>query len=91
MFVLYGESLHVMKYTATYENDFTAMTILAVVPALRLRQHIVPVLCPKWSEGGARKVLGWPKRWKLARSPVGLQLQKAEVGPTSGPTWWLSH
>jgi hypothetical protein len=23
--------------------------------------------------------------------PVGIQLQKAEVGPTSGPTWRLSH
>ena len=23
--------------------------------------------------------------------PVGLQRQKAEVGPTSGPTWHLSH
>ena len=23
--------------------------------------------------------------------PAGIQLQKAEVGPTSGPTWWLSH
>jgi hypothetical protein len=25
------------------------------------------------------------------RIPVGMQLQKAEVGPTSGPTWRLSH
>ena len=23
--------------------------------------------------------------------PVGIQLQKDEVGPTSGPTWCLSH
>ena len=23
--------------------------------------------------------------------PVGIQLEKAEVGPTSGPTWRLSH
>ena len=23
--------------------------------------------------------------------PVGIQLRKAEVGPTSGPTWRLSH
>jgi hypothetical protein len=23
--------------------------------------------------------------------PVGIQVQKAEVGPTSGPTWRLSH
>jgi hypothetical protein len=23
--------------------------------------------------------------------PVGIQLEKVEVGPTSGPTWRLSH
>jgi hypothetical protein len=23
--------------------------------------------------------------------PVGIQLEKAQVGPTSGPTWRLSH
>ena len=39
----------------------------------------------------ARKALGWPKRWKLAHAFIWEQLEKAEVGPTSGPTWRRSH
>jgi hypothetical protein len=46
----------------------------------------------------ASKVLGWPRRCKLAQkmqvgpcSPVRIQLERAAVGPTSGPTWRLSH
>jgi hypothetical protein len=35
---------------------------------------------------------GWPKRCKLAHESLWeIQLEKAEVGPTSGPTWYLSH
>jgi hypothetical protein len=37
-------------------------------------------------------VLGWPKKMQVGPCiPVGMQLQKAEVGPTSGPTLRLSH
>jgi hypothetical protein len=39
-----------------------------------------------------RKVLGWPRRCKLARAFLwGYNDKKAEVGPTSGPPWRLSH
>jgi hypothetical protein len=40
----------------------------------------------------AGRVFGWPKNTQVGpRIPVGLQLEKAEVGPTPGPTWHLSH
>ena len=42
----------------------------------------------------ARRVSGRPKGCKLAHtllSTVGAQLEKAEVGPTSGPAWRLIH
>ena len=41
------------------------------------RQHAREPVAP-----GARKVLGWPERCKLAHTlnPVGIQLQKAEIG-----------
>jgi hypothetical protein len=40
----------------------------------------------------ARKVSGWPKKMTVGPCiPVGMQLKKAAVGPTSGPTWRLSH
>ena len=45
------------------------------------------------SERG-RMVLGWPKKMHGGPCiPVGIQLnlETAEVGPTSGPTWRLSH
>ena len=41
----------------------------------------------------AKNVLGWPERWQVdpCIPAVGIQLQKAEVGPTSGPTSRVSH
>jgi hypothetical protein len=37
-------------------------------------------------------VLGWPKRCKLAHAFLSEYSYKGfEVGPTSGPTWRLSH
>ena len=43
----------------------------------------------KWVFGWP--VVHWPTMRVGPRTPVGVQLEKAEVGPTSGPTRWLSH
>jgi hypothetical protein len=41
---------------------------------------------------GARKVLGWLKKMQVGPCiPAGIQLGKAAVGPTAGPTGRLSH
>ena len=37
-------------------------------------------------------MLGWPKNMQVGPFiPARIQLQKAGGGPTSGPTWRLSH
>ena len=57
---------------------------------LRLRQQRQRALAARAT--GASKVLGWPKKMQVGPCiPVGTQLSKAEVGPTSGPAWRLSH
>jgi hypothetical protein len=39
-----------------------------------------------------KRISGWPNRCELARCiPVGIQREKAGFGPSSGPTWRLSH
>ena len=46
---------------------------------------------PAPCSSGAKGVRSAQKMQVGPHIPVGIQLQKAEVGPASGPTWLLSH
>jgi hypothetical protein len=71
-------------------------TMLKSAPSSETRVTMEPpprsIWTPEKCLAPERKVSGWPRRCKLVHAiPVGIQLQKAGVGPTSGPTWRPSH
>jgi hypothetical protein len=73
------------RATVLFLNGYITMLACAPTP------HPPSTHAPTLPRAYARKVIGGPKRCRLPVHFCGKTVQNAEVGPTSGPTWRLSH